>query len=625
MQIKISNSENNTTISVAGRIDTSNYNELQAEVDKLDFSSGNIIFDFSSLQYISSSGLRVLLSARKKATNDNMKIINVSDDVFEIFETTGFDSLIKLERAKKTESYDIHLSFKEALSEIVKKIPDKTFITHLGKSYTWKEIEMYSQIIAADLSNMGVKKGTHVGLCSSNSANWIFTFFAIQKLGAVACLLNFNYSEAEIKSVSMIGDITHLCYGEIATVQDENTFITAIKNQPDSKITEVYSIRDDIDFSKRTSGYAEIANAFPEKIEADDVCVMIYTSGSTGKPKGVLLSAFNILNAALARATAIELAPSDKLCLILPLFHIFGLTAGFFSNALLGGQIIIPDSIKTDTLLDTIETEKCTLFHSVPTMALAIMNNKNFSSERIATLRCTILSGAATTEAQMRELMKNFPNVHFMSSYGLSEMSPVSITDYNDSVEHICTSVGKPVADIKLKIQNMETKEDCPIGVSGEILVEGFNLMCAYYKAALTSQAVDEKGWLHTGDLGFLDSEGYLHITGRAKELIIRGGENIMPNEIASAISQNEKVKDVKVLGVPDDFYGEVVCACVAMKDSCEFDEDAMRTFLADKLAKYKIPAYFLVYDELPKLANGKVDAVNLKKEAEEKCKNLKK
>jgi fatty-acyl-CoA synthase len=611
-------------ISVSGRIDSNTYQELQNAVNEADYSKGSLIFDFKDVEYISSAGLRVLLSARKKIGAGSMKVINVSSIVFETFEMTGFDSIFDVTQGEEGIATYISLSFKEILKMKLKKNSDVTVLSHLGSDYTWKDIEMYSQIVANDLFKTGVTKGSHVGICSANSANWIITFLAVQKLGAIACLLNFNYNEKEIADVSKVGDITHLCYGDIATMKDKDKFLSNIKNAENNKITEFYDIRSSIDFKERKGEYDSVKGLFDVKVESDDACVMIYTSGSTGKPKGVLLSAYNILNASAAMADEIMITNEDKLCLIVPMFHIMGMTTGLFCNLLKNALIVIPENIRTGTILSTIDTYKCTLFHSVPTMVLAIMNNKEFSSDKVSSLRCTILAGAAATEAQIIKMNEIFPNNHFVCAYGLSEMAPVSLTKYDDTIEHIAKTVGKPVNNIQISVKNHETGGDCAVGEVGEITVEGYNLMSCYYKAALDMQSIDDSGWLHTGDLGFLDEDGYLHLTGRAKELIIRGGENIMPSEIAEVISQFPDVADVKVQGVPDDFFGEVVGASVVMKDGKQLDTDKLKAFLAERLAKYKLPAYIFRYDAFPLLSNGKVDAVSLKKDMNAKAAALK-
>ena len=625
MTVNIDNNDAKVTqISVMGRIDSNTYNELQKVINEVDYSKDSLVIDFKDVEYISSAGLRVLLSGRKKMESGQFKIINVSDEVYDIFVTTGFDSILEIEKGQEGIATYISHSFKEILKMKTGKYPDTLFVSHLGNDYTWQEIDQCSQIVANDLFKMGVKKGTHVGICSANSANWIITFFAVQKLGAIACLLNFNYNEKEIADVSEVGDITHLCFGEIATMKDETEFLSRITGAENSKIEKTYDIRKDIDFKVRMGEYPAVAGLFDVKVEADDACVMIYTSGSTGKPKGVLLSSYNILNASSTMAKGIRIESTDKLCIILPLFHIFGMTAGLFCNALKNASVVIPDDMRTGTILSTIEIYGCTLFHSVPTMVLAIMNNKDFAEEKVDKLRCTILAGAPATGPQIIKMHETFKNTHFVGAYGLSEMAPVSMTGYDDPVECVIETVGKPVENIKIKILDMSTGKECPNGEVGEINVEGYNLMSCYYKAALDVQSIDDSGWLHTGDLGFVDEKGYLHLTGRAKELIIRGGENIMPSEVAEAIAQFPGVSDVKVQGVPDDFFGEVVGASVVMKDGSTLDTDALKAFLSERMARYKIPAYIFQYDAFPVLSNGKIDAVSLKKDMNEKAAALK-
>lgn len=616
---------NTTQLTITGRIDSNTSPELQNTVNQLDYSKETVVFDFRDVEYISSAGLRVMVAARKKKTSGSMKIVNMSDDVFDIFKTTGIDSFFDIELGEDGVATYISHSFKEILKMKADKYPEVPFIKHLGSCYTWQDVDRCAQIAASDLAKLGVKKGSHVGICTANSVNWIITFFAVQKLGAIACLLNFNYNEKEIADVSEVGDITHLCYGEIATMQDKDAFLSKVMSDPNSKIEQVYSIECGVSFKDRMSEYESIKGLFDIKVESDDACVMIYTSGSTGKPKGVLLSAYNILNASAAMSDGIGINDRDKLCIILPFFHILGMTAGLFCNALKNATIIIPDNIRTGTILETVAAEGCTLLHSVPTMILALMNNKEFTADKIKTIRCTILAGAAATEPQLLKMNEVFENTHFVCAYGLSEMAPVSMTKYDDTIEHLTKTVGQPVNNIRINVVNPATGEPCKANEIGEIVVEGYNLMICYYKAALEAQAIDDSGWLHTGDLGFLDENGYLHLTGRAKELIIRGGENIMPSEVAEAIAQFPDVSDVKVQGVPDDFFGEVVGASIVMKDGKQLDVDALKAFLSERIAKYKIPAFIFQYDAFPVLSNGKVDAVSLKKDMNAKAAALKK
>lgn len=619
MKISTRLMENIYEVTLEGRLDTTTALELREQIVKIPEDTKRLIFDFKDLVYISSAGLRELLVCRKRFRDDGMKIINVSQAVYEIFETTGFDQMIPLEVVSEDISTYLNLSFKDFLRKKVETTPDAVAMVDERGSFTWKDIDVYSQIIAEGLSTKGVKRGTHVAICGNNSINWVLTFFAIQKLGAIAQLLNFNMRTSEVATVAGIGDITHFCYGDMPEMKDEAAFIGEIKSM-DSPLKEFISIRNDRqDIRERRGEYEAIQHKFGDHVEADAPCVMIFTSGSTGRPKGVLLSAYNILNAANTNYKDQTLTADDRTCLILPLFHIFGLVAGLFANALAGSVLYFPKNIRTDTLLELIEREKCTVFHSVPTMLIALLNNKNFVPEKFASLRCTIISGAAATQAQIRMFKEKLPNDHFMSSYGLSEMAPVSISAYGDTDEHLLNTVGKPVANISIKIRDLETGAECPVGVSGEVLVQGFNLMTGYYKIGVEDQSIDEEGWLRTGDLGFMDEEGYLHLSGRLKELIIRGGENIMPGEVEAAISSLEEIDNVKVVGVPSDFFGEEVCACVKLKPGVSFSEDEVRQQLSAKLAKFKIPSHFIVYDDFPMLGTGKIDTVSLKKDAIEK------
>ena len=428
--------------------------------------------------------------------------------------------------------------------------------------------------IASDLARLGVCKGSHVAICGRNSANWVYTFYAVQKLGAVAALINPGLKAAEIASVALGGDADFLCYGEILEMKDERVFLEKIEEASDGRLTRFYSIRSTLDFRTRQDEPVSYPLA---PVRADDPALMIFTSGYTGTPKGVLLSSYGVLNASCGSAGNQRLTEADKICLILPMFHIFGLVAGLLAGACADATLYLPKDIRTDTILDLISREQCTVFHSVPSMLLALINNKSFTPEKLKSLRCTIISAAAATRAQMERFQAAMPNNHFLSSYGLSEMAPVSITEYEDTDEHVMFTVGKPWPDIRLKIVNRDTGEACPVGTDGEILVQGYSLMGGYYRIGLDDQAIDAEGWLHTGDRGLLDEEGYLRLLGRYKELILRGGENVMPGEIEYALTELDTVSNAKVIGVPSEFFGEEVCACVVCAPGKTFDEEAAR------------------------------------------------
>jgi len=613
------NSEGAYILYLEGRIDTISAPQLRTAIADIPLDTGRVVLDFRDVPLVTSAGMREMVVCGRRFPGDRLLLRNVSADVLEIFHMVGFDNAFNIEKMEEDLSTYINHSFKEILSHQVREYGDLTVLQNDHDSYTWRDIDTASQIIASDLAAMGVGKGTHVGICGANSVNWVLTFYATQKLGAIAMLINPSQSAAEIGKICAIGDITVLCYGEIAAMKDEEAFIGEVCSCEGTSVSNTYAIRNNVDLKTRFSEISALIGRFEQTVEADSPCTVIFTSGSTGKPKGVILSSYNLLNAASVQVKLQHMTDQDKNLLIVPLFHILGLVVCFIPCALKNAKLYIPDNIRTDNLISIMNRERCTLLHSVPTMIIALLNNDRFNKEDFASLRCTYLAGAAATEAQLKMFREKMPQNHFMIAYGLSEMAPVSVTLYDDDDDHILHTVGKPVENIQLRIIDRESGEILPDGKPGEILVQGFNLMTGYYKVAIGDQAIDDEGWLHTGDMGYIDNNGYLVLAGRYKELIIRGGENIMPSEVEAAITELPMIDNVKVIGVPSDFFGEEVGACITLKSGEVFDEQAVRGELLKRLAKYKIPSHFFVFDEFPMLGSGKIDGVKLKKEALER------
>ncbi len=608
-----SNANNDLTFKISGRIDSVTSGDLEECIRNTDFSGRGIIFDFENVGYISSAGLRQLLIAKKKAGKSPFKIININEMVNNVLAMTGLDSLFCIEPTQNVETSLTYKTIKDLLEAKFRNCPEKKFLLNENIYYTWKEIYYAVQIIAFDLYKIGVRKGTHVGICSTNSINWVLAFFAIQKLGGIACLLNFGYTKPEFYRILNGGDITHFVYGDIPSIAaDEENFLKSLS--ANSPVKSVYSIKSSVNFKSRLQEYIYIEGLFSEKADPDDASVMIYTSGSSGTPKGVILSAFNIFNGAEGMKHIEKLTENDRLCFITPLFHILGLSPGLFECAICDCEMFFPKDIRTNTILSVIDKYKCTSLRSVPTMMIAIINNTEFDTDKVKTIRTCVLAGAPTTEAQLVRMQKAFPHTKFFNAYGLSEISPVSITDYDTSIEELAHTCGKPIDNITVQIQDLATKKPCAPGVDGEVIVKGSSMMAFYYKLNLDEQSIDSEGYIHTGDLGNIDFNGKIHIVGRLKELIIRGGENIVPNEIAEPILRLEVVQDVKVVAVPHSFFGEVPCACIVMKTGCKFEEAKMRAYLATILTKQKLPEYYYVFDKFPLLASGKIDSVAIKK-----------
>lgn len=507
------------------------------------------------------------------------------------------------------------LSFRDFLALKVKEQGDRTFIVGADDvPYSWRDIDRASTSLAAKLAAIGIKKRSHVAMCCVNGIEFVTTFFALQKLGAICLVINSSQLAEDIGATAAVGDADHLVYGKLPGMKKDERFTEKMLAEagltPDrSYDISVNSMRELMD------GYDDAPKLPDITVENDDVAVMIFTSGSTGKPKGVLHSAYNILNSATLSMESQTLVADDRICLILPLFHIFGLVAGLFANAIAASTIYFPKDFRPLTIVDLIDRYKCTIFHCVPTMILAMIQNEDFAPAKVASVRCTIISGAAATPAQIKMFRKAMPQNHFLSAYGLSEMAPISNSAYNDTDEHLLETVGYIASGIRIRIVDPETKKDCPKGKAGEIIVKSESLMTGYYKITADDQALDEEGWIHTGDLGFMREDGYLVLSGRLKELIIRGGENIMPAQVENAISEFDFIDNVKVLGVPSEYYGEEVAACIILTDKAKYDEDVFREALSKKLAKFRMPSYIEIYDSFPLLGTGKIDKVKLKED----------
>ncbi len=610
-----------------GVLDRHTLNVFHSGITSEDFTNiTEVVIDFSGLSYISAQGLRELLVLRKWiGAEKSFRIVNARKPVMDVLKTAGLFTILDIsgsdeeitaiaaETKPGCEGYIppqfADLSYKALLHKQTQINPDRIFIQE-EDTYTFAQLDQCAQIVAMDLYELGVRKGSHVAICSANSANWIITFFAIQKLGAIALLANPHLTERELVNLSRIGDIEFFCGGEIVHSADNRVLFDNLRANENCKIVQTYDICKTIRFKERLAEYEQVKDLFAEPVGASEPAVMLFTSGTTGQPKGVLHASYSLVNNACAVVESLQMTHEDIACLVVPLFHVLGLTSLMITSLLAGSKLLIPENIRTGTIITALEQGRCTIMNAVPTLLLAIVANKDFTSEKVQTLRVCATGGSPISEVQMAMLHEKFPNTHFMVTYGLSEFAPVTFSEYNDTTKHVLETVGKPMDNMDVRISNAAGPDG-----SGEIMVRGYGLMTCYYKLPLDEQSTDEDGWLYTGDLGYFDDEGYLRITGRLKELIIRGGEKISPNAVAAAISEHKSIADVKVLGVPDSFYGESIAAAILVKQDAVFCEEDMRVFLKSKIAKYKIPAYFVVYEVFPTLPNGKVDAITLKQD----------
>lgn len=605
MQININNSANSVVVELSGMLNTETAPEFTNRMNDVDVENNNLIIDFKDTTYITSAGLRSLLILAKRAKPDLFKIINVNESVDEVFKMTGFDKMLSYSLIDETNKIN---NFVSLLNERLEKNKDDVICTYKEKEYTWEQIDYFSHIIANDLNKKGIKKGSHVGLCAPNSFNWFITFLAIQKLGGIAVLINDALKPAEIKSICEIGGTNFLCYGSSYNYLDNVNEINTISNNS----IEIYNISDDIDFSLRKDEYSNISTLFREVFNYDDPSIIIFTSGSSGLPKAVLASAYNVIEPVNYVYKKYNCSNSDKSCAFLPFFHVFGLCSQISFAFLRNIPLFIPENKKPETIINTIDKYKCTMFNTVPTMMLAIVTNKEFAPERLASLRVSLLGGSITTEEQMILLKKMIPNNHFANIYGMSENAIISITKYEDSLDHVTKTVGLPPDYLDIEIREIGSNKVLNKNETGEICIRSKTMIVCYYNLDIDNQPIGTDGFLRTGDLGFIDEEGYITLNGRVKELIIRGGENISPSEVCNSITKLDEIADAKVLGVPDKIYGEEVAAAIVLKEGMSLRSD-IKEELAKTTAKFKIPHYFIILDKLPLLGSGKVDNIKLK------------
>ena len=364
----------------------------------------------------------------------------------------------------------------------------------------------------------------------------------------------------------------------------------------------------------------EAYKARQAELDPHDVVNMQYTSGTTGFPKGVMLTHYNIGNNGYWIGANQALGPKDKVCLTVPLFHCFGCVLGVLAAINHGSALVILESFDPVAAMAAVESEGCTALYGVPTMFIAMLQHKLFSKFNFKTLRTGIMAGSPCPVKTMEEVMEKMNMREITICYGLTEGSPVlTQTTIHDNVRRKVETVGKAMPAIEVAIMDPETRQPLPSGVQGEVCCRGYNVMKGYYKMPeATAKTIDENGWLRTGDLGVMDEDGYVSITGRHKDMIIRGGENIYPREIEEFIFRMNGIQDVQVVGVPSMKYGEQVGAFVILKQGAEYSPEDVRDFCRGQISNFKIPKYVVFTDKYPLTASGKVQKYKLREKASE-------
>ena len=524
------------------------------------------------------------------------------------------------------------------------KTPDKDYIVYAdrGLRFTWKEFNERVNHLAKGMLAIGIEKGTHVGLWATNVPDWLTFLYACARIGAVCVTVNTNYKQNELEYLCEHSDMHTLCI--IDGTWDCDYVDMTYKMLPELKTCQRGKLNSErfpkmknviyIGQEKHRGMYntAEILllgssisddklNEAKANVNCHDVVNMQYTSGTTGFPKGVMLTHYNISNDGFFTGEHMKFTSDDKLCVCVPLFHCFGVVLATMNCLTHGCTQVMVEKFDPLVVLASVHQERCTALYGVPTMFIAELNHPMFDMFDLTCLRTGIMAGALCPIELMRQVSDKM-HMTITSVYGLTETSPgMTQTTVEDSFEKRCTTVGRDYPFVEVQVIDPETGEICPPGVQGEMCCRGFNVMKGYYKnEKATAEIIDANGYLHSGDLGVKDEDGYYRITGRIKDMIIRGGENIYPREIEEFLYHLEGVSDVQVAAVPSKKYGEEVGAFIILKEGVKMEPEDVRDFCKGKIARYKIPKYVFFVDSFPLTGSGKIQKYKLKELSLQLC-----
>lgn len=516
--------------------------------------------------------------------------------------------------------------------------PDTDFMVYpdRGLRFSYAEFDQRVNQLAKGLLEIGVKKGDKVGIWANNVPDWLTFMFATAKMGAILVTVNTSYKLSELEFLIKNADLSTLCI--IDGYRDSDYVNMVFELVPELKTCERGKLQ-----SARFPELKNVVFIGPQKhrgmfntpellllgshvddavltdisgtIDGHDVVNMQYTSGTTGFPKGVMLTHYNILNNGFQVGENMHYTNKDRLLVCVPLFHCFGCVLAVCAIVSHGASMVLTEDFDPLRVLAGIQKEKCTAVYGVPTMFIAELNHPMFSMFDLSSLRTGIMAGALCPVETMRQVMDKMHCRDIIIVYGLTETSPgMTTTRVFDSPEIRATTVGTNLPGVEVKVVNPETGEECAAEEQGEICCRGYNVMKGYYNnPEATAKAIDQEGWLHSGDLAVKTADGFFRITGRIKDMIIRGGENIYPREIENFLFQMPQVELVEVVGLADEKYGEIVGAFVKLKEGQQLTEEEVQEFCRGKIARYKIPKHVFFVDDFPKTASGKIQKYKLR------------
>ncbi len=531
----------------------------------------------------------------------------------------------------------IELTLSALLRQKTAEYPDNEFMVYSDRDlrFTYTQFDKRVDDMACGLYAIGVRKGDHVGIWATNVPDWLTYMFACARLGAVAVTVNTSYKLHELEYLVKQSDLTTLCLTD--GVKDSN-YVSMIKElvpeldeyergclksklfpclrnvvfMGPEKYKGLYSTPELLLLGQHVD--IEIIHDIEKSVTQNDVVNMQYTSGTTGFPKGVMLTSRNIINNGYSIGECMRYTNKERVCLPVPLFHCFGIVLGVMAVLSHGATHVLLESFDPLLALASIHKEKCTAIYGVPTMYIAELNHPMFSMFDMSSLRTGIMAGSLCPVELMKQVMEKMNMKEITSVYGLTETSPgMTQSHWDDSLEVKATTVGRELPDIEVKVLDPETNEECPVGVQGEMCCRGYNIMKGYYKMPKeTEEIIDENGFLHSGDLGVKGEDGNYRITGRIKDMIIRGGENIYPREIEEFLSAMPEIRDIQVAAVKSKRYGEITGAFIILHEGKTLTEQDVIEFCRDKLAKFKWPQLVMFVDEFPLTGSGKIQKFKL-------------
>ncbi len=492
----------------------------------------------------------------------------------------------------------------------------------VGRRWTYAELAADVEALALGLLEMGIGKGDRVGIWAPNCAEWTLTQYATAKIGAILVNINPAYRTRELEFVLNQSGSTLLVAAERLKTSDYAAMIAEVRPRcPELNAVVLLGSpewRALLDAGRRMDrGALDVI-----ELDTDDPINIQYTSGTTGFPKGATLSHHNILNNAFFVGELCNYTEADRICIPVPFYHCFGMVMGNLAATSHGACMVIPaPAFDPAATLQAVQAERCTSLYGVPTMFIAELSVPGFADYDLSSLRTGIMAGSPCPVEVMKQVIERMSMTEVGICYGMTETSPVSTqTRADDSVDRRVSTVGRVGPHLEVKVIDPETGRTVPRGTPGELCTRGYSVMIGYWNQPdKTAEAVDTAHWMHTGDLAVMDSDGYLAITGRIKDMVIRGGENIYPREIEEFLYTHPDILDAQVIGVPDTKYGEELMVWVRLRSGApELTAEALRAFCTGQLAHYKIPRYVHIVEEFPMTVTGKVRKVEMRERSVE-------